>query len=97
MDEPTSALDSLTERFVTQNMTHLFKGKTVIIIAHRLQTVKDADQIVVIENGEIIQQGTFNTLVATQGKFQELWKAQTTTSGKDDKTMFVPDADTFTA
>jgi ATP-binding cassette subfamily B protein len=96
MDEPTSALDSLTERFVTQNMTHLFKGKTVIIIAHRLQTVKDADRIVVIENGQIIQQGTFDTLVATQGKFQELWKAQTTT-GKDDKILFVPDADALTA
>ncbi len=96
MDEPTSALDSLTERFVTQNMTQLFKGKTVIIIAHRLQTVKDADQIIVIENGQVIQQGTFDHLVTTQGKFRELWEVQTT-SVKEDKNIFVPDADTLTA
>jgi ATP-binding cassette subfamily B protein len=97
MDEPTSALDSLTERFVTQSLTHLFKGKTVIIIAHRLQTVKDADQIVVIENGQVIQQGGFDTLVSTKGKFQELWEAQTAIAGKASKVTFVSDADTFTA
>ena len=79
MDEPTSALDSLTESFVTQNMTRLFKGKTVIIIAHRLQTVKEADQILVFENGGVIQQGDFETLVAAEGKFQQLWEAQTST------------------
>ncbi len=97
MDEPTSALDSLTERFVTQNMIHLFKDKTVIIIAHRLQTVKDADQIIVIERGQVIQQGTFDHLVTTPGKFQELWEAQTTVSVKEDKNIFVPDADRLTA
>ena len=78
MDEPTSALDSLTESFVTQNMTHLFKGKAVIIIAHRLQSVKDADQIFVLENGQVIQQGSFETLVMTEGKFRQLWETQTT-------------------
>ncbi|HEU0296535.1 MAG TPA: ABC transporter ATP-binding protein [Anaerolineales bacterium] len=78
MDEPTSALDSVTENFVTQNMTRLFKGKTVIIIAHRLQTVKDADQILILENGQVIQQGTFETLLVAEGKFQQLWEAQTT-------------------
>lgn len=83
MDEPTSALDCVTESFVTQNMTQLFKGKTVIIIAHRLQSVKDADQILVLENGQVIQQGSFETLVMTAGKFQQLWETQTTIrSGK---------------
>ena len=82
MDEPTSALDSVTESFVTQNMTHLFKGKTVIIIAHRLQSVKDADQIFVLENGQVIQQGSFETLVIAEGKFQQLWETQTRRSGK---------------
>lgn len=77
MDEPTSALDSVTESFVTQNMIRLFKGKTVIIIAHRLQTVKDADQIFVLENGQVIQQGSFDTLVVAEGKFQQLWETQT--------------------
>jgi len=82
MDEPTSALDSVTESFVTQNMTRLFKGKTVIIIAHRLQTVKDADYIFVLENGRVIQQGSFEELVMTEGKFQQLWETQTAKSGK---------------
>jgi ATP-binding cassette subfamily B protein len=82
MDEPTSALDSVTESFVTQNMAYLFKGKTVIIIAHRLQSVKDADQIIVLENGQVIQQGRFETLVAVEGKFQQLWQTQTKRSGK---------------
>ena len=77
MDEPTSALDSITESYVTQNLSNLFKGKTVIIIAHRLQSVKDADQIVVLENGQVIQQGSFETLVVTEGKFRQLWEAQT--------------------
>jgi ATP-binding cassette subfamily B protein len=77
MDEPTSALDSITEDFVTQNLTHLFKGKTVIVIAHRLQSVKDADQILVLENGQVIQQGSFETLVVMEGKFRQLWEAQT--------------------
>ena len=78
MDEPTSALDSITESFVTHNLTHLFKGKTVIIIAHRLQSVKDADQILVLESGQVIQQGSFETLVMMEGKFRQLWEAQTT-------------------
>jgi ABC-type multidrug transport system fused ATPase/permease subunit len=70
-------LDSITEDFVTQNLTHLFKGKTVIVIAHRLQSVKDADQILVLENGQVIQQGSFETLVVMEGKFRQLWEAQT--------------------
>ena len=69
LDEPTSALDSLTEAFITHNMTRLFKGKSVIIIAHRLQTVKAADQIFVLEHGQIIQQGNFESLVCAEGKF----------------------------
>ncbi len=97
MDEPTSALDSLTEKFVTENMIRLFNGKTVIIIAHRLQTVKDADRIIVIENGQVVQQGMFDSLVNTEGKFQELWQAQTTTTRTDDQILFLPDADTLTA
>jgi len=59
-------------------MTQLFKGKTVIIIAHRLQTVKDADQIIVLENGQVIQRGSFEALVMEEGKFRQLWEAQTT-------------------
>jgi ATP-binding cassette, subfamily B, bacterial len=77
LDEPTSALDSLTESFVTQNMTRLFQGKTVVIVAHRLQTVKEADKIAVLEAGEVIQEGSFDALIATEGKFRQLWEKQT--------------------
>jgi len=55
LDEPTSALDSENEELVTQALNELFKGKTVIVIAHRLQTVKHADQILYIDGGQIIE------------------------------------------
>jgi ATP-binding cassette subfamily B protein len=77
LDEPTSALDSLTESFVTQNMTTLFRGKTVVIVAHRLQTVKEADKIVVLEAGKVIQEGGFEELSTQEGKFRQLWDKQT--------------------
>jgi ABC-type multidrug transport system fused ATPase/permease subunit len=77
LDEPTSALDSLTESFVTHHMTALFKEKTVVIVAHRLQTVKEADKIVVLEAGRVIQEGGFDQLAAKEGKFRQLWEKQT--------------------
>jgi ATP-binding cassette subfamily B protein len=77
LDEPTSALDSATEEFVTNNMLELFQGKTTIIIAHRLQTVRNVDRILVFEGGQIIQDGVFDELVNAPGKFQELWVTQT--------------------
>ncbi len=63
MDEPTSALDSFAEEAVTEAMENLFKGRTVIIIAHRLQTVKHADDIIVIDHGVVIERGTHDHLV----------------------------------
>jgi ABC-type multidrug transport system fused ATPase/permease subunit len=64
LDEPTSALDSFSEEEVTKALNNLFQGKTVIIIAHRLQTVKRADRILVFENGAIIEDGNHTSLVA---------------------------------
>ena len=55
LDEPTSALDSYNEEQVTIAMNNLFAGKTVIIVAHRLQTVKNADEIIYIEHGKILE------------------------------------------
>jgi ATP-binding cassette subfamily B protein len=52
------------------------KGKTVILVAHRLQTVQNADQIIVLENGRMTQCGTFNALVNEDGRFRQLWKKQ---------------------
>ena len=77
LDEPTSSLDSLTEHFVTQNMMGMLKGKTVIVVAHRLQTVKGADRIIVLEDGATLQEGCFDELMAIGGRFRELWEKQT--------------------
>jgi ATP-binding cassette subfamily B protein len=90
LDEPTSALDSLTESFVTQNMISLFQGKTVVIVAHRLQTVKDADKIIVLEAGRVIQAGSFEELSAKEGKFRQLWEKQT--ARKEKKRFLQPEA-----
>jgi ATP-binding cassette, subfamily B, bacterial len=76
LDEPTSALDSLTEDFVIHNLMAALEGKTVIIIAHRLQTVKDADLIVVLDQGRVVQCGKFLHLVSIPGKFRQLWEKQ---------------------
>jgi ATP-binding cassette subfamily B protein len=76
LDEPTSALDSLTEDFITRSLIPFLKGKTVILVAHRLQTVQSADQIIVLEGGQIAQRGTFTTLVNGEGRFRQLWEKQ---------------------
>ena len=67
LDEPTSALDSFSEEAITRALDRLFKNKTVIIIAHRLQTVKKADLIVVLEKGKIVEQGTSSELIDKNG------------------------------
>ncbi|MBP6086567.1 ABC transporter ATP-binding protein [Patescibacteria group bacterium] len=64
LDEPTSALDSFSEEEVSKAFNTLFTNRTVVIIAHRLQTVKNADRIVVIDKGAIIEDGTHTSLVA---------------------------------
>ncbi|MBP6085687.1 ATP-binding cassette domain-containing protein [Patescibacteria group bacterium] len=64
LDEPTSALDSLSEEAITKALDKLFEGRTVVIVAHRLQTVKKADDIVVLDGGKIIERGTHTQLVA---------------------------------
>jgi ABC-type multidrug transport system fused ATPase/permease subunit len=63
LDEPTSALDSFSEEAITIALDELFKWRTVIIIAHRLQTVKKSDEIIVLEKGKIVQRGNHNSLV----------------------------------
>ena len=77
MDEPTSSLDSTTEEKITNNLINLFKDKTLIIVAHRLQTIKNVDKILVIEQGKITEQGNFRELLDQGGKFKELWEKQT--------------------
>jgi len=77
LDEPTSALDSFAEEAITEAMYKLFEGRTVIIIAHRLQTVKSADDIIVLEDGQVIERGTHKELTKHGGYYAKMLKLQT--------------------
>jgi ATP-binding cassette, subfamily B, bacterial len=75
-DEATNSLDANNERTIMENFYTFFKGRTVIIVAHRLSTVKKADQIIVLEKGEIVEQGTHDELVDMEGYYFNLVKNQ---------------------
>ena len=76
-DEATSALDYESERAIQNNMKAICKGRTVIIIAHRLSTVRQCDRIVTIEDGAVIEDGTHEQLLESNGRYATLWAAQT--------------------
>ena len=75
-DEATNALDAKNEKVIVENLDRFFEGRTVIVVAHRLSTVKNADQIVVIEQGEILEIGTHQELSAAKGAYYNLVKNQ---------------------
>jgi ATP-binding cassette, subfamily B, heavy metal transporter len=76
LDEATSALDSETERDIQAELKMMGEGRSVITIAHRLSTVVDADQIIVLEAGEIVERGTHDALIAKGGRYATMWARQ---------------------
>ena len=75
-DEATSALDYESERIIQENMREIVQGRTVIIIAHRLSAVRDANRIITIEKGRIVEDGSHNELIIKNGRYASLWKLQ---------------------
>jgi ATP-binding cassette subfamily B protein len=76
LDEATSALDTETERDIQAELRAMGRGRTVLTIAHRLSTIADADRIIVLEAGEIVEEGTHESLLARQGRYHSLWQRQ---------------------
>lgn len=77
LDEATSALDNTTETLIQESLNALKKGRTTIVVAHRLSTIKNADEILVVSNGKIIEKGTHEKLISkTRGIYRKLYKAQ---------------------
>lgn len=71
-DEATNALDANNERAIMQSLNSFYRGKTVVVVAHRLSTVRDADNIIVLDHGRIAEQGTHQQLLALKGKYYNL-------------------------
>ena len=76
LDEATSALDSETEHEIQDALRQAGKGRTVLTIAHRLSTIAEADRIIVLEKGEVVEQGTHDVLLAKEGRYSQLWHRQ---------------------
>jgi ATP-binding cassette subfamily B protein len=77
LDEATSAVDNETEAAIQRSLAHVSKGRTTIVVAHRLSTVRQADRIHVIEQGRLLESGTHDELLAIDGTYSALWRLQT--------------------
>ena len=76
LDEATSALDSVSEKLIQQALAEMKKSRTILVVAHRLSTIADADEILVLEGGQILERGNKDALLSKEGKFAHLWRMQ---------------------
>lgn len=76
LDEATNSLDANNEKAIMRNLEQFYQGRTVVVAAHRLSTVKHADNIVVMDKGRVMEQGTHEELLARRGRYYELVKNQ---------------------
>jgi ATP-binding cassette subfamily B protein len=76
LDEATSALDSESEHLVQEALDRLMEGRTTLVIAHRLSTVRDADRVVVLDGGRVVEEGTHDALLARNGLYRRLVERQ---------------------
>ena len=75
LDEATANIDSYSESLIQQALTEVFKGRTSFVIAHRLSTIRNADRIVVLGHGQVLEQGTHDSLMSTGGAYASLYSA----------------------
>jgi ATP-binding cassette subfamily B protein len=76
LDEATSALDSISERFIQESLNELMKNRTTIVIAHRLSTIEKLDRILVMKDGQIVEDGSHQDLLKQKGEYHNLWSHQ---------------------
>ena len=84
LDEATSALDSVTEARIQRSFDELAQGRTSLIIAHRLSTIRNANRILVVENGRIAEEGTHEQLLAKNGEYARLYRVQNALEGREE-------------
>ena len=82
LDEATSALDTVSERMIQRALEAMHSSRTVIVIAHRLSTIENADEIIVLDEGQIIEQGNKEELISKEGEFAAVWNLQTNNGNK---------------